>query len=343
MDWDIVVAGSGPSASLTAHLLARAGVRVLVVDRIDQTIFKVGEVLPGAASRLLRSAGITTPDVSGAHARIVGSLSSWESADLVASDALYSLDGPSWRLNRARFDAELRCAANNSGASFRMAFVQRVRREGSSWSLLLDDGSAVQARWAVDATGRRSVLSRLFGAKRNRDTFLVAIYARSEQAAVGPRSQRTVVEATADGWWYAAYLPSGRALAGIHVSPRNSAKVRDKDEWLKAWARTRHVSGMFPEMMTPLLLPPMDAGGARTHPLHGDRWLACGDAAFCFEPLSSQGILTALYSGRLAADFILQRLLGHSDATYGTELARVWETYRRTLKSHYATCAFRWN
>ncbi len=308
MHWDVVVAGSGPSASLASHLLARVGVQVLVVDRIDRSRFKVGEVLPGAASRLLRSAGIATPDVSGVHSRIVGSLSSWESPDLVASDALYSLDGPSWRLNRAHFDAELRSAAENSGASFRTAFVKRAYREGSCWSLTLDDGGAVRARWAVDATGRKSVLSRLFGAKRIRDTFLIAVYARSEKTATGPRSQRTVIEATLDGWWYAAYLPSGRVLAGIHVSPRDAARLRERNEWCKAWSRTRHVSGLFPEMRSPLLLPPMDAGGAQTYPLYGDGWLACGDAAVCFEPLSSQGILTALYSGRLAADFILRRL-----------------------------------
>ncbi|MGW2088752.1 LodA/GoxA family CTQ-dependent oxidase [Streptomyces sp. NPDC001880] len=35
--------------------------------------------------------------------------------------------------------------------------------------------------------------------------------------------------------------------------------------------------------------------------VHGDGWIAAGDAAVAFDPLSSQGILTALYTGRAPA------------------------------------------
>jgi hypothetical protein len=42
---------------------------------------------------------------------------------------------------------------------------------------------------------------------------------------------------------------------------------------------------------------PTDARSSRLERFHGEGWLAAGDAAIAFDPLSSQGILSALYSG----------------------------------------------
>jgi flavin-dependent dehydrogenase len=67
----------------------------------------------------------------------------------------------------------------------------------------------------------------------------------------------------------------------------------------------------------------MEAGGARLEPLHGNGWLACGDAALSFDPLSSQGLLTALYSGKFASDFFSQQLKGKGDDSYRFELLSV--------------------
>jgi flavin-dependent dehydrogenase len=342
MVWDVVLAGSGPSGAVTAHLLAREGLRVLVVDHVDEAKLKVGDVLPGAACRLLRSLGLNTPEVSGAHTKIHGSLSCWDTADLVGSDAIYSLDGPSWGLDRVRFDADLRAAARISGAAFRTALVRRIDRRREYSFLELDDGTTVNTRWVVDATGRRSSLARSLRARRIHDSDLVAVYAYSEDSAQQPRLHRSVIEATKDGWWYCAYLPSGLAVAGIHVKPRNAARIRGVLEWQRAWNRTRYASRFFPEMKSPRILTPMQAGSARLEPFHGDGWLACGDAALSFDPLSSQGLLTALYSGKLASEFLSQQLKGRVDHSYGSELMNVWRTYSARVKAFYARCSYQW-
>ena len=44
------------------------------------------------------------------------------------------------------------------------------------------------------------------------------------------------------------------------------------------------------------------AHSARLQPLAGPAWFAAGDAACSFDPLSSQGLLNALYSGLAAAE-----------------------------------------
>jgi flavin-dependent dehydrogenase len=131
-------------------------------------------------------------------------------------------------------------------------------------------------------------------------------------------------------------------VAGIHVTPGNAARLRDVLEWQRAWNRTRYASRLFPEMKSSRILTPMEAGGARLEPFHGDGWLACGDAALSFDPLSSQGLLTALYSGKLASEFLSQQLKGNGDHSYRFELMNVWRAYSARVKAFYSSCAYQW-
>lgn len=63
-----------------------------------------------------------------------------------------------------------------------------------------------------------------------------------------------------------------------------------------------------------------------------------GDPALAFDPLSSQGILTALYGGLCAAGAIGAELAGMPGrvAAFAEELDRVRATYRRNRQRIYA-------
>lgn len=69
-----------------------------------------------------------------------------------------------------------------------------------------------------------------------------------------------------------------------------------------------------------------------------------GDAALSFDPLSSQGILTALYTGMEAGLTIDAQLSGDKDASlrYGSRLTTIYEAYLRNLTAYYSIEA-RWS
>ena len=75
----------------------------------------------------------------------------------------------------------------------------------------------------------------------------------------------------------------------------------------------------------------------------GPGWLAVGDAALACDPLSSQGLLNALYSGRMAAAAIRRALIGDSGALddYTRAMVGVAAAYRANLAAWYAMEA-RW-
>ena len=79
------------------------------------------------------------------------------------------------------------------------------------------------------------------------------------------------------------------------------------------------------------------AHSATLQPVSGDRWCAAGDAAISFDPLSSQGLFNAMYTGLAAALACDRRLSGEVVAfdDYGNDLRRVETAYRRHLDFWY--------
>jgi flavin-dependent dehydrogenase len=85
------------------------------------------------------------------------------------------------------------------------------------------------------------------------------------------------------------------------------------------------------------------ANSAVLEPAVGASWLAAGDAALSFDPLSSQGLLNAIFTGRAAARAAANHLAGASDALsdYAAILAEIHADYRRQLSFWYGAEA-RW-
>ena len=342
--WAAIVAGAGPAGALAALTLARSGRRTLLADKVGDRADKagdyagpIGEALPEAAGRLLRSLDLPVLDAAGAHASIGGILSSWSSDELIAIDAFRHPDGRGWRLDRARFDADLRTAAVAAGAVWRADRVRSVRRLGGGWEVGFEDGRVEHARWIVDATGRHRLLSRRLGVPRVFGPRLVAVYARGS-SGVALRTDRTLIEAVPEGWWYAARLPSGAPIAGFHTDAHTAAMLRsDAGAWARQLSRTRHIARLLGGVQFDGKVRAVDARGGRLGEFSGPGWIACGDAAMCFDPISGQGIFSALHGGVAAGRAIDAALDGRGDALddYGKQMSEVWTIYQARVRALY--------
>jgi flavin-dependent dehydrogenase len=335
--WDVLVTGAGPAGSVAAHVLARKGRQVLLVDAVPHTAIKVGETLPGAALRLLRALNLPVPDDRGPHTPIGGNLSSWGSEELIATDFFRDPDGPGWRLDRLQFDATLRESAICSGATFKKGRVLETEREGETWKTKFDDGEITTARWLIDATGRSASLARRLGAKRLRDTPLTALYGIGLPQPEW-RLNRTIVEAVPAGWWYGGMLPSGSPIIGFHLLPQDAKQLSaSPQEWREAMRNTRYISAAFHNATFKYPLHAIDASSSYLSHFSGEGWLACGDAAMSFDPISSQGIMSALHIGMTAATAVHTALAGDAIAlnSYTDRLEEIRRTYSLRCRTIY--------
>jgi flavin-dependent dehydrogenase len=92
---------------------------------------------------------------------------------------------------------------------------------------------------------------------------------------------------------------------------------------------TIHIKTRFPSARFTTRLAAVEAGGGRLTRFSGDGWLACGDAALSFDPVSGYGMLAAIYQGALASDYVAGALEGQpaAPADYSSRLGRLRATY----------------
>ncbi|HYN87908.1 MAG TPA: FAD-dependent oxidoreductase [Ardenticatenaceae bacterium] len=344
---EVAIVGGGPAGAAAALALARAGRAVLLLEKDQIAAFKIGEALPPAVKPLLRDLGVWERFVADGHLPCYANLSAWGSDSLQSADFINDPNGRGWHLDRPRFDAFLRAEARAAGADVRAGSSiqayewQPVRQE---WALTLEDGDRVRSQWLVDASGRRSIVARQQGIRRQADDALVGIYALFQPPSHSQGSDRdssTLIESGPDGWWYTARVPSGqRVVVYLTDADLLSRAARTQPGFQALVTTTRHIRARLAEHGYRLGEAPkgVAAQSARLERFGGEGWLAIGDAALSFDPLSSQGILTALYTGMTAGQALHAHFSGEGLAleAYSERLATIYEVYLRNRDLCYA-------
>ncbi len=326
-DFDVLILGGGPAGCATALSLAQQGVsRVLLVDPARQGQFRVGESVPPDFRILLDELGLWDEFLKENHEPSLGSCSSWGADELGYNDFLFNPLGNGWHLDRARFDGFLarKAAERGTEISYGMRFNGCERLPQVGWRLRLagNDGSArtAVARFVVDATGMQSGVARYMGARRDLLDQLLCVAAFFELPDSARFSRLTMLEAVEYGWWYAAKLPNARLVVVVASDPPIVKRIglHSRDGWLERLAATNHIA--VATCGSRLIA---DTQLTRTAPsflldkVVGDRWLAVGDAASSFDPISSQGIHKAVSNGDRAGKAIAAHLRGNDRQLVG--------------------------
>lgn len=350
---DVAIAGGGPGGAAAAIALSKQGQRVLLADAGTGRWPRIGEGLPPSARALLRELGVLDQVLADGHRRSPGTLAFWGSDTAHTEDTLFGLHGDGLQLDRARFDAGLRTAAHAAGAQVIDGARLRLLARGDAHTphtLELRIGEAapqrVQARWLIDASGRSATLARALGAQRIAHDRLLAFHQRLIGGAATDRDGRTWVEAVADGWWYSVLLPSGERLiahlsdfSGEHGAAERRSLLNGEGLWDELrLAPQLHALCAEHGWRPHGAVQGADASSTELDCAGGERWLAVGDAAMAFDPLSSKGIANALYTGLRAAGVIWASEGGDADAVggYARHLREIHQVYRDQCWGFYA-------
>ena len=247
-----------------------------------------------------------------------GITAAWGSQELSDNDFMVNLSGTGWHIDRRRFDAMLAEAAEASGAEVvRGGLVTCCTQTCAGvWHVTANlDGRLIERRALrlVDATGRRSLVARRLGVRRLNHDRLVGVWGLLRPPVSGiSRDRRTLIEAVESGWWYSALVPDGRHAAGFMTdSDLLPAGPSDRNAfWQTCLQKTAHTQARLGPVSIDSAWRIIPACSARLEVMAGDGWLAVGDAAISFDPLSAQGVTWALESGLAAARAIDASLSG---------------------------------
>jgi len=341
-DYQVIIIGGGPSGIATSLILTSRGVSNCVIEAELEPVRKFGEAIPPNAKPLLKKMGIMHLIDNPKHISYYGNKSCWGSNILEQKEFLKEIYGHGYLLDRLYFEKQLRQHIKiNSGILLEGYKLKKLVRNNTGIEVTIvnnKQSSKLIAEYIVDATGRKASVCKQLGIiKKNLDTqFTVSFKAE----LLNSIQSQINVEATENGWWYVAPQHNNE----LTIMFFTLQELLPEKKLLASFIRKELKNSMHISKLTEIAnidydtLKVIPSGTSRLDIPYGDDWIAVGDAAFSYDPISSYGITSALASGFYAGHALASNLLKEENAmkTYRYVVENAFQAYMEKISAHYA-------
>ncbi len=296
---EVLIVGLGPAGACAAAEAAKAGLRVLAIER------KASAGKPVQCAEFVPSPmGMEVDNLAANSLQPITSMVTFVEQDPAETVEQF----PGLMIDRERFDAQLADAAAHAGADCQFGInVQAVTNDGI---VQLSDGSAIKPQIIIGADGPRSQVGEAIGEVNTE-------IAETRQITVPLNEQLASTDiflSAAFPGGYGWLFPKGnQANLGMGLNPEVKHKLKPLlaelhkslvDAGRVGDTISAHTGGAIP--VGGMLKPYGQLGGVRV--------LLAGDAAGLTNPVTGAGINAAVLSGRRAGECAASLLAGDENA-----------------------------
>lgn len=327
-EYDVIISGAGPAGATAASLLARRGLRVLLIDRQAFPRDKIcGDGLTPGTVQLLLDLGFNTI-LEKVYAYPIERMRFRTPGGVLLDHAMQAKTGSAGFLviPRLKLDDFLYRQALSHGAEPLQARVTGVLLEGGKVAGVRlykgKSGQAIRSKVLLAADGASSAITRqMTGRPIRHKNHFIAIRAYLNSIRIIPHCVEFFwLKDWLPGYAWIFPLSEQRANVGLGIPMAQYQRRKPKmerlfKEFLRSDMMSRRFSGA-PDYRQMAVWPiPM---AAETSPqIAFDGLLMAGDAAALVDPFSGEGLHNAILSGSLAAETIM-RAVERNDFSYQT-------------------------
>ena len=309
--YDAVIVGGGPGGATASLVLARAGLRVVILEKMAFPRFHIGESLLPRAFPLIKELGLEGKVRALPHVEKLGA--EFGMGD-DAQTSRFTFDQgllpgfPTANLARAPFDELLLNEARAAGAEVRQATVDRIIELSDGAVGVSADGEEIRGRYLLDASGQATLVGRHLGIRQTIDDphlRKVAYFGRFEnvERLSGIEAGHPGIIICDEGWFWLIALDERHTSIGFVAEPDLARRVGIPANRMLAWAiarcpvvrdRMAHATGDTTNQV-------LADFSYTCRPYAGPGYFLVGDAAAFLDPIFSTGVTLAMMSGVEAA------------------------------------------
>jgi geranylgeranyl reductase family protein len=347
-EFDVIVLGGGPSGSSTAAYLAKAGKKVLLLDRATFPREKVcGDGISGRSVGVLRELGLLERFKDAEHQDMFGVTFSSPNGTVVPVQSSQGTQAPGFVCRREVFDnilfqnAKSLCAKTIEGFFATDLIMDGAKVQGVKGKLAGKE-LEFRAKVLIGADGVAGISARKLGAYNSDEAHQHAGIRCYYEGVEGMSDQIELhfTDSAVPGYFWIFPLPGKRANVGLCMVVSDMKKKRanltaimngiiaDHPVFKERFKGAKRITDIK-SWILPL--------ASKRVKMAGDGYVLVGDAASLIDPFTGEGIGNALTSGRLASKTIIAAFDkgDFSEATLSDYPKSLWETIGKEVKTNH--------